>query len=64
MKKVKHSVNYLYGEMCTIAYLNVYYENNLSTCAFTFIVIFCPLGDSVDIAVHIKPDENGTLKET
>lgn len=64
MKKVKHSVNYLYGETCTIAYLNVYYENNLSTCAFTFIVIFCPLGDSVDISVHIKPDENGTLKET
>lgn len=26
--------------------------------------IFCPLGDSVDIAVHIKQDENGTLKET
>lgn len=25
--------------------------------------IFCPLGVSVDIEVHIKHDENGTLKE-
>lgn len=25
---------------------------------------FLPIGDSVGVAVHIKPDENGTLKET
>lgn len=63
MKKVKYSVNYFYGEMCIIVYLNVYYENNLSICVFIFNVIFCLLGDSVDIVVYIKLDENGILKE-
>lgn len=49
--------------MCIIVYLNVYYENNLSICVFIFNVIFCLLGDSVDIVVYIKLDENGILKE-